>query len=101
MPQLVVGEAAYMVGAIGGTAAEVRLLRELRASSLTFEPFERSDLDRIGELVETYGDLRLGTVDASVTAVAERLGATTIATLDRRHFTIVRPGHLAAFHLVP
>jgi hypothetical protein len=36
------------------------------------------------ELVETYEDLGLGTVDASVIAVAERHGATIIATLDRR-----------------
>lgn len=101
MPQLVVGETAYMVGTIGGTAAEVRLLRELEASSLVLEPLERSDLDRIAKLVETYADLRLGTVDASVIATAERLGAATIATLDRRHFTIVRPSHLDSFQLLP
>jgi uncharacterized protein len=101
VPQLVVGESAYLVGRIAGTAVEVRLLRELEASSLTLEPFEPADLGRIAELVETYADLRLGTVDASVIATAERLGATTIATLDRRHFTIVRPKHIDAFQLVP
>ncbi len=101
VPQLVVGEAAYMVGRIGGTAAEVRLLHELEASSPAFEPFEPADLGRIAELIETYADLRLGTVDASVIATAERLDATTIATLDRRHFTVVRPRHVDAFDLVP
>lgn len=101
MPQLVVGEAAYMVGRIGGAAAEVRLLRELEASSLVFEPFAPADLARVAKLVETYADLRLGTVDASVIATAERLGAATIATLDRRHFTIVRPSHVDSFQLVP
>jgi hypothetical protein len=40
VPQLVVAETAYMVGRIGGTSGEVRLLRELEASSLAFEPFE-------------------------------------------------------------
>ena len=53
------------------------------------------------ELVEIYADLRLGAVDASVVAVAERLGATEVATLDRRHFTVVRPRHTAAFTLLP
>ena len=90
-----------MVGRIGGTDAEARLLRELEASSLGFEPFQPGDLDRVAELIETYADLRLGTVDASVIAIAERLGATTIATLDRRHFTVVRPRHVDAFELVP
>jgi predicted nucleic acid-binding protein len=101
VPQLVVGESAYLVGRIAGTVVEVRLLRELETSSLAFEPLEPADLGRIAELVETYADLRLGTVDASVIANAERLGATTIATLDLRHFTVVRPKHIDVFQLVP
>jgi predicted nucleic acid-binding protein len=101
VPQLVVGEAAYMVGTIGGIAAEARLLRELEASSPLFEPFQSEDLGRIAALIETYADLRLGTVDAAVVATAERLGAPMIATLDHRHFTVVRPKHVDAFELVP
>ncbi len=46
----------------------------------------------MAELVRTYADLPLGAVDASVLAVAERLRLTDVATLDRRHLTIVRPG---------
>jgi hypothetical protein len=34
-----------------------------------------------------------------VIAVAERLGITQIATLDRRDFTVVRPAHVTAFEL--
>jgi len=45
--------------------------------------------------------LPLGTTDASVTAIAERLGLTDVATLDRRHFTVVRPSHVAALTLLP
>ena len=41
--------------------------------------------------VATYRDLPLGTVDASVIAAAERLAVREIATLDRRHFTVVQP----------
>jgi uncharacterized protein len=36
-----------------------------------------------------------------VIALAERLGATRIATLDRRHFTVVRPRNADAFTLLP
>jgi hypothetical protein len=36
-----------------------------------------------------------------VITLAERLGTTRIATLNRRHFTVVRPGHADAFELVP
>jgi hypothetical protein len=42
------------------------------------------------DLVERYADLGLGLVDASIVAIAERLGADTIATLNRRDFTVVR-----------
>lgn len=60
-----------------------------------------ADWLRIAELVARYSDLPLGTVDASVVTTAERLGITEIATVDRRHFTIVRPNHVAAFSLLP
>jgi predicted nucleic acid-binding protein len=40
-------------------------------------------------------------VPASVVAVAERLGAKRIATLDHRDFTVVRPSHVTAFTLLP
>lgn len=42
-------------------------------------------------MVTTYHDLPLGAVDASVLALAERTGDYSIATLDRRHFTVIRP----------
>jgi hypothetical protein len=48
-----------------------------------------------------YRDLPLGSVEASVVATAERMRVGEIATLDRRHFTIVRPRHVNAFEFVP
>jgi len=36
-----------------------------------------------------------------VIALAERRYATAIATQDRRHFSVVRPIHVAAFEIVP
>lgn len=101
MPQLVLAEAAYFVSKQLGSVAEAGFLRELAGASLELHPLESDDLGRMSELIGTYADLRLGAVDASVIATAERLGATTIATLDRRHFTVVRPRHVEAFELVP
>lgn len=65
------------------------------------EPVAVADWLRIAELVARYRNLPLGTVDASVVATAERLGLTEIATVDRRHFTVVRPDHISAFTLLP
>jgi uncharacterized protein len=36
-----------------------------------------------------------------VIALAERLDAPTVITLDHRHFAAVRPRHRAAFELLP
>lgn len=60
-----------------------------------------ADLSRTAELLSTYADLPLGAVDASVIAIAERLKLTDVATLDRRHFTVVRPKHTTALNLLP
>jgi uncharacterized protein len=101
VPSLVVTEVAYLLGSRLGWEAEVRFLGDLVSGSLLLEPVHASDLARIAELVAKYRDLPLGTVDASVVAAAERHGLTTVATLDRRHFAIVRPRHAPAFELVP
>jgi predicted nucleic acid-binding protein len=51
---------------------------------------EPADLDRAYALTTKYSPLRMGLVDAVVMAVAERVGATAVATLDERHFGAVR-----------
>jgi len=53
------------------------------------------------DLLETYRAADIGFVDASVIAVAERLGVVRIYTLDRRDFGIMRPAHAEAFELLP
>jgi len=53
------------------------------------------------ELAGKYIDMKLGTTDASVIALAERLRIAEVATLDRRHFTAVRPRHVTALTLLP
>jgi uncharacterized protein len=95
-----VTEVASLIATRLGTGAEVRFLGDLAAGNLVTEPVAASDWLRIAELVARYGDLPLGTVDASVVAAAERLGVTEVATLDRRHFGVVRPGN-GPLHLVP
>jgi predicted nucleic acid-binding protein len=58
-------------------------------------------LQRSGELIERYRDLPLGLVDATVIAATEMLGETKVATLDHRHFTVVRPTHTPSLELLP
>lgn len=101
MPTSVITEVAYLLGTRLGTEPEVRFLGDLAAGAFTVEPVAVADWLRIAELVARYGDLPLGTLNASVVTAAERLRVTEIATVDRRHFTVVRPNHVAAFTLLP
>jgi predicted nucleic acid-binding protein len=98
---MVVAEAGYLICRQLGPLAEARLYRALAAAELLVESLTVADWARVHELVSGYASLPLGGTDAGVVAVAERLGVTTIATLDRRHFTVVRPRHCEAFELLP
>ena len=101
VPDLVIPEVTYLLAAGARTSVEADFLRSLVSGHLVIEHVDDGDLLRAAELVETYADLGLGTVDAAVVAIAERLTATKIATLDRRHFSVVRPAHVAGFELLP
>lgn len=98
---LVIAEAAYLIGRQLGASAEAMFFRAVAAGELQIETLTPTDHRRIAELIETYADLGLGGTDASLIAISERLALTAIATLDRRHFGVVRPSHTAAFELIP
>lgn len=101
VPSLVIGEVAHLIAKRLGAEPEVRFLEDLASGALITEPVHPADWTRIAELVWRYRDLGLGTVDASVVAAAERLEITEVATLDRRHFGVVRPRHVERFTLLP
>jgi predicted nucleic acid-binding protein len=101
VPTLVITEATYLIATRLGAEAEVRFLGDLAAGAFAVEPVDTADWLRIAELVGRYRDLPLGTVDASVVAAAERLGIAEVATVDRRHFSVVRPSHIGTFTLLP
>lgn len=101
VPALAAAEAAYLMGARLGATAELALARAFASGELSMEPVHPADWDRIVTLMEQYVDMPLGMADASLIASAERLGAHEIATLDRRHFSAVRPKHVETFTLLP
>jgi predicted nucleic acid-binding protein len=99
IPALVVAEATYLVGRRLGPKAEASFLRGL--GQVEIESPSSDEWERISELVDEYADLPLGGTDASIVALAERLDAAVVITLDRRHFTVVRPRHRDALELLP
>lgn len=100
-PAPVIPETAWQIERNLGSASEAAFLRLITGEHLRVIDLTLTDWGRCIDLIDTYADLRLGLVDASVIAVAERLGVTTIATLNHRDFAVVRPVHCDAFELIP
>jgi uncharacterized protein len=98
---MVIAEAAYLIDRQLGAKAEASLYASVIEGQIEVADLDINDWQRIQDLVSTYADLRLGGTDASVIALAERRGTTRIATLNRRHFAVVRPRHADAFELLP
>ena len=99
VPVCVLVEVEYLLRA--WPPAFAALMSEFEAGGLELLELPLRWLLRAGELVDRYGDLPLGLVDATVVAATEMLGETKLATLDRRHFNVVRPAHAEALALLP
>jgi uncharacterized protein len=101
LPTPLLTEIGYMLASRAGAKAEADFLRDVADGVYELVPVTSSEVSRAADLVEQYASLPLGTADAFVVAVAEKYRAVNIATLDRRHFSVVRPSHLPTFTLLP
>lgn len=101
VPATVVAEVCYLLDRDAGPKVEAQFLRSFEEGFLNIVDLTTVDLSRAAELVEEYADLPLGGTDASLVAISERLGVKDVATLDIRHFSVVRPKHVEYFNLLP
>jgi uncharacterized protein len=77
------------------------LLDDILAGAYRVEELVPEDYRRVRELCDRYADADVGLVDAGVLAVVERLGEPKLATLDYKHFRMLRPRHVDALELIP
>jgi predicted nucleic acid-binding protein len=101
VPAPVVVELDWLASRRLGTNSFLSFLADVQENRLEVIELTRADYARTKELMDRYSDLQLGFVDAAVIAVVERLAETKLATLDHRHFTVVRPRHIPALRLIP
>jgi predicted nucleic acid-binding protein len=73
----------------------------VQRGALVVEDLTAEDYERIRELLKTYADLKVGFVDCAVLAVTERFGEPKLASLDHRHFGVMRPRDVEALELLP
>lgn len=90
LPWAILPEVDYLLSTHVGARAQQAFLNDVAAGAFAVEWSDSSDLERSAELNERYKALKLGLVDGVVIAMAERLHATAIATLDVRDFGAVR-----------
>ncbi len=101
VPVLVLAELDYWCHQRLGVDAWLTFLEDLLSGAYRLELLTTMDLTRCRELQALYSDQALGVVDASVLALVERLGEPKLATLDHRHFAVLRPGHVEGLQLLP
>jgi uncharacterized protein len=101
VPALVLAELDYWCLTRLTLDAWLVFLQDVEQGIYVIESPTAPDLARCRELQAEYHDLSLGVVDASIVALAERLAEPKVATLDERHFRVVRPRHVPALQLRP
>lgn len=92
-------EAMYLLR--GSWPAQRALWSRLETDALDLAPLDEADAPRMRELMEKYRDTPMDLADAALVRVAERESLTRIFTLDRKHFSIYRPGRRKRFSIVP
>ena len=89
LPWAILPEVDHIVASRLGPAVARAFRADVAAGAYSVEWDGGADLPRALDLDARFADLELGLVDAVVMAMAERLGAHAIATLDLRDFAAV------------
>jgi predicted nucleic acid-binding protein len=79
----------------------VALLADIESGAYAVADLVAPDYERVRDLCDRYADSDIGFVDAAVLAIVERLNEPKLATLDRRHFGLLRPRHRDSLELLP
>ena len=101
VPSLVLAELDYLVGRHLGQRAAIRIARALTSNSYEIASLESDGYVAATGVMDTYRDLRLGLVDASLVVMAKRYRTHDILTLDQRHFRVVRSLEGRPFRILP
>lgn len=97
----VVAELDYLVATRLGVDAELRVLNELASGAYHLADLGKADLRSAVAVIERYRDQEIGVADASLVVLASRYRTKSILTLDRRHFSVLRPLDGGRFRLLP
>ena len=101
LPSTILPEVCYLANKYLGVKAELMFLKSILSGEIQVEELNIDDYKLSVKYIEKYNDLNIGFVDATVIAVAERLGIYALFTTDRRHFSQVKTEGGNTFKLLP
>ena len=97
---LILAEVDHLAGARAGRAAQQAWRQDLAGGVYDVVWWQGAERDSAA-ITERYEGLGVGLADASLVALADRIGTVEIATLDERHFRAMGPDRGGAFRLMP
>lgn len=101
IPQAVCVEVDYWIRKNATVDAWLAFCEDVASGAYTLWSVDRALLLRSAQLQVQFADQPIGFVDASVFATCEALGEDKVATLDRRHFGVLRTTKGQELRLLP
>ncbi len=97
----VIAELDYLVLTRHGSDAELAVLDELTSGAWELADMTSARIRVATEIVRRYADQPIGLTDASNIVLADAYRTRQIATLDRRHFEVLRFDDHTAVDILP
>ncbi|QPE04985.1 PIN domain-containing protein [Microbacterium schleiferi] len=97
----VIAELDYLVLTRHGSDAELVVLDELTSGAWELADMTSARIRVATEIVRRYADQPIGLTDASNIVLADAYRTRQIATLDRRHFEVLRFDDHTAIEILP
>lgn len=97
----VVAELDYLLLKRGGVGVELVAIDALAGGAYELPVMGAGDLISCFAVLSAYREHPIGITDASLVVLADRYGTDRIATLDHRHFSMLRTASGQPFTLLP
>jgi hypothetical protein len=101
VPAPVLVEVDYWMGKLASVDAWLAFCEDVDAGAYRLFHLDSAHLVAAARLQAKFSDQPLGFVDAAVVVTCEALGESKVATLDQRHFSIVRTTDGGTLQIIP
>lgn len=101
IPAAVLVELEYWVRKFASSSEWLLFCEDVHAGSYAIYPLDSALLLRAARLQAKYADVPLGLVDATVFSTCEAVGEDKVATLDRRHFSLLKTEEGRTLSILP